>query len=208
MTKKKKLIIISVLAVCCVVTAVWSIMRYHARRALVEQFNSDLALRFDDIMEKAYPLIDHYAAAVKDRADSIDVIAERAKANKDLKYSDAFSVMWEHYLKTPVAKSGFNIMGEYEYLKLSPVYQMLTNSGDKRQEEADALQKMTIAGMMLKEPYFLGYDSVMSVSNMAKQFISDGLKVMEPYHSNQTDIQGWRKVTPQKYFKMFEKYNK
>ena len=65
MTKKKKLIIISVLAVCCVGTAVWSIMRYHARRALVEQFNSDLALRFDDIMEKAYPLIDHYAAAVK-----------------------------------------------------------------------------------------------------------------------------------------------
>ena len=208
MTKKKKLIIISVLAVCCVVTAVWSMMRYHARRALVEQFNSDLALRFDDIMEKAYPLIDRYATAVKDRADSIDAIAGRAMANKNLKYSDAFSVMWEQYLKTPVAKIGFNMMGEYEYLKLSPVYQMLINSGDKRQEEADALQKMTIAGMMLKEPYFLGYDSVMNVSNKAKQYIEDGLKVMEPYHSNQTDIQGWRKVTPQKYFKMFEKYNK
>lgn len=208
MTKNKKLIIITLLAVCCVVTAVWAIMRYHARRELVGQFNSDLALRFDDIMETTYPLIDQYAAVILERADSIDVIAGRANANKDLKYSDAFSVMWEQYLKTSVAKKAFNIMGEYEYLKVSPVFQMLTNSGDKRQEEANALQKMSIAGVMLKEPYFLGYDSVKSVSKTAKRYIEDGLKVMEPYHSNQTDIQGWRKVTPQKYFKMFEKYNK
>ena len=207
MTKKNKRVIITVLAVCCIITAVWSIMRYNARRELVEQFNSDLALRFNDIMERTYPLIDHYAAAINDRADSIDVIAGRAKANEDLRYSDAFSVMWEQYLKTPVAKKCFNMMGEYEYLKLSPVYQMLTNSGDKRQEEAVALQKMTIAGEMLKEPYFLDYDSVMSVSKTARQYIADGLKVMEPYRSKQTDIRAWRKITPQQYFKMFEKYN-
>ena len=210
MTKNKKRTMMAVLALCCVVIAViaiWSMMRYNARRELVEQFNSDLALRFNDIMERTYPLIDHYAAAVNDRADSIDVIAGRAKANEDLRYSDAFSVMWEQYLKTPVAKNCFNMMGEYEYLKLSPVYQMLTNSGDKRQEEAVALQKMTIAGEMLKEPYFLDYDSVMNVSKTARQYIADGLKVMEPYRSKQTDIRAWRKITPEQYFKMFEKYN-
>ena len=181
MTKKNKRVVITVLAVCCVIISVWTIMRYIARRELVEQFNSDLA--------------------------QLDAIANRANANEELRYSDAFSVLWEQYLKSPAAKKGFNMIGEYEYLKLSPVYQMLTNSGDKRQEEADALQKMSIAGEMLKEPYFLGYDSLMSVSKTARQYIVDGLKVMEPYRSEQTDIQGWREITPQKYFKLFEKYN-
>ena len=166
MTKKNKRVVITLLAVCCVIISVWTIMRYNARRELVE-----------------------------------------AKANEELRYSDAFSVLWEQYLKSPAAKKGFSMIGEYEYLKLSPVYQMLTNSGDKRQEEADALQKMSVAGEMLKEPYFLGYDSLMSVSKTARQYIVDGLKVMEPYRSVQTDIQGWREITPQKYFKMFEKYN-
>lgn len=207
MTKKNKRVVITVLAVCCVIISVWTIMRYNARRELVEQFNSDLAQRFNDIMERTYPLIDNYAKAMVDRADSIDAIANRAKANEELRYSDAFSVLWEQYLKSPAAKKGFNMIGEYEYLKLSPVYQMLTNSGDKRQEEADALQKMSVAGEMLKEPYFLGYDSLMSVSKTARQYIVDGLKVMEPYRSEQTDIQGWREITPQKYFKLFEKYN-
>ena len=207
MIRKKKFIIITVLAVCCVVTAVWSIMRYNAKRELVEQFNSDLAMRFDDIMESTFPLIDNYVTAMIGRADSIDALARRAKADNDHIYSDGFSILWEQYLKSPAAKKGFNMIGEYEYLKLSPVYQMLTNSGDKRQEEADALQKMSVAGEMLKEPYFLGYDSLMSVSKTARQYIVDGLKVMEPYRSEQTDIQGWREITPEQYFKMFEKYN-
>lgn len=83
-------------------------------------------------MERTYPLFDNYAKAMVDRADSIDAIANRAKANEELRYSDAFSVLWEQYLKSPAAKKGFNKIGEYEYLKLSPVYQMFTNSGDKR----------------------------------------------------------------------------
>lgn len=207
MTRKKKFIISTVLAMCCVVTAVWSLMRYNAKRELVEQFNSDLAMRFDDIMESTFPLIDNYTTAMVGRADSIDAIARRAKADNDRAYSDGFSILWEQYLRTPVAGECLYIMSEYEYLKLSPVYQMLTNSGDRRQEEADALQKMSVAGEMLKEPYFLGYDSLMSVSKTARQYIVDGLKVMEPYRSVQTDIQGWREITPQKYFKMFEKYN-
>lgn len=207
MTRKKKLIIITVLAVCCVVTAVWSLMRYYARHELVEQFNGDLALRFDDIMERTYPLIDHYATAMIARADSIDALARRAKADNDHIYSDGFSILWEQYLRTPVAGECLYIMSEYEYLKLSPVYQMLTNSGNKRKDEADALHKMSNAGVMLKEPYFLDYDSAISVSKTAKQYITDGLKVMEPYHSKQTDVRGWREVTPEKYFKMFEKYN-
>ena len=207
MTKTKKRVIITILAVCCVFISVWAIMRYNARRELVEQFNSDLAMRFDNIMESTFPLIDNYATAMTDRADSIDALARRAKADNDHGYSDAFSILWVQYLRTPVSGKCLNIMSEYEYLKLSPVYQMLTNSGDKRQEEAVALQKMTIAGEMLKEPYFLDYDSVMNVSKTARQYIADGLKVMEPYRSKQTDIRAWKKITPQQYFKMFEKYN-
>lgn len=207
MIRKKKFIIITVLAVCCVVTAVWSIMRYNAKRELVEQFNSDLAMRFDDIMESTFPLIDNYVTAMIGRADSIDALARRAKADNDHIYSDGFSILWEQYLRTPVAGNCLYIMSEYEYLKLSPVYQMLTNSGDKRQEEADALQKMSNVGVMLKEPYFLDYDSAINVSKTARQYIEDCLKVMEPYRSKQTDIRAWRKITPQEYFKMFEKYN-
>ena len=200
----------AVLALCCVVIAViaiWSMMRYNARRELVEQFNSDLAMRFDDIMESTFPLIDNYVTAMIGRADSIDALARRAKADNDHIYSDGFSILWEQYLRTPVAGNCLYIMSEYEYLKLSPVYQMLTNSGDRRQEEADALQKMSRVGVMLKEPYFLDYDSVISVSKTARQYIADCLKVMEPYRSKQTDVRAWREITPQKYFKMFEKYN-
>ena len=178
MIRKKKFIIITVLAVCCVIIAVWSIMRYNAKHELVEQFNSDLASRFDDIMESTSPLIDNYATAMVGRADSIDAIARRAKADNDHIYSDGFSILWEQYLRTPVAGECLYIMSEYEYLKLSPVYQMLTNSGNKRKDEADALQKMSNAGVMLKEPYFLDYDSAMSVSKTARQYIVDGLKVM------------------------------
>ena len=207
MIRKKKFIIITVLAVCCVIIAVWSIMRYNAKHELVEQFNSDLASRFDDIMESTSPLIDNYTTAMVGRADSIDAIARRAKADNDRAYSDGFSILWEQYLRTPVAGECLYIMSEYEYLKLSPVYQMLTNSGDRRQEEADALQKMSRVGVMLKEPYFLDYDSVISVSKTARQYIADCLKVMEPYRSKQTDVRAWREITPQKYFKMFEKYN-
>ena len=207
MTKKNKRVVITLLAVCCVIISVWSIMRYNVKHELVEQFNSDLALRFDDIMESTSPLIDNYATAMVGRADSIDAIARRAKADNDRAYSDGFSILWEQYLRTPVAGECLYIMSEYEYLKLSPVYQMLTNSGDRRQEEADALQKMSRVGVMLKEPYFLDYDSVISVSKTVRQYIADCLKVMEPYRSKQTDVRGWRQITPQKYFKMFEKYN-
>lgn len=207
MTKTKKRVIITILAVCCVLISVWSIMRYNARRELVEQFNSDLAMRFDDIMESTFPLIDNYAMVMIGMADSIDALARRAKADNDHIYSDGFSILWEQYLRTPVAGNCLYIMSEYEYLKLSPVYQMLTNSGDKRQEEADALQKMSNVGVMLKEPYFLDYDSAINVSKTGRQYIEDCLKVMEPYRSKQTDIRAWRKITPQEYFKMFEKYN-
>ena len=69
MTKKNKRVVITLLAVCCVIISVWTIMRYNARRELVEQFNSDLAQRFNDIMERTYPLIDNYAKAMVDRAD-------------------------------------------------------------------------------------------------------------------------------------------
>lgn len=75
MTKKKKHVLIGILAAGCLVVAIWSVVRYQERRALLEQFNSDLALRFDSIMAVTYPLIDGYATAMKDRADSIEARA-------------------------------------------------------------------------------------------------------------------------------------
>ena len=84
---------------------------------------------------------------------------------------------------------------------------MLMNSGTQRKAEAEALEKLTVAGLMLKEPYFLEYDSVLVVTKAARQHIADGMSVMEPYRSKQTNTKAWRDVKPEKYFKMFEKYN-
>lgn len=207
MKMKKKNIIITLLAVCGVVIAVWLMMHYQAKRELMEQFNRDLALRFDDIMDATYPLIDSYATAMKDRADSIEVMAERAKADDNHAYLDAFSISWEQYCRNPQGSRGNAMMVEYEYFKNSSVFTMLTNSGDNRMAEGKALKKLTMAGLMLKEPYFLEYDSVKSVTKRARQHIADCLGVMEPYRSKQTNIRAWRDVTPQKYIPMFEKYN-
>ncbi len=208
MTKKRKHIIIAVLAACCLAIAIWSVVRYQARRELLEQFNSDLALRFDDIIDTTYPLIDNYATAINTSADSIVVLAKRAKADHSRSYLDAFSIAWEQYIRTSNARKGSVMTDEYEYFKKSPVFTMLTNSGDKRLDEAEALKKLSLAGMMLREPYFLEYDSVMSTTQTAKRYIADCIKVMEPYRSSKTDITAWRAIKPENYFKMFEKYNK
>lgn len=208
MTKKKKRIIIGVLAVGCLVIAIWSVMRYQARRELLEQFNSDLAVRFDSIMAITYPLIDGYATAMKDRADSIEVMANRAKTDTERSYMDAFSVLWEKYCRTPQGSKCNAIMEEYEFFKNSSTYTMLTNSGDNRKVESEALQNLTLAGYMLKEPYFLEYDSVIHADKTAKELIVSSLQVIEPYHSNQTNIRAWRTETPNKYMHLFEKYNK
>ena len=45
------------------------------------------------------------------------------------------------------------------------------------------------------------------VTKAARQHIADGMSVMEPYRSKQTNTKAWRDVKPEKYFKMFEKYN-
>ena len=202
----KKQLILAVLVLCCAGAAVWYYMRYQERRALVEAFNSDLALRFNDIMDTTYPLIDSFAITLSDRADSIDAIAQRAKANTERKYSDAFGIAWEQYQKQAARKRA--LLAEYEYFKMSPVFTMLMNSGTQRKAEAEALEKLTVAGLMLKEPYFLEYDSVLVVTKAARQHIADGMSVMEPYRSKQTNTKAWRDVKPEKYFKMFEKYNK
>ena len=184
MTKKRKHIIIAVLAACCLAIAIWSVVRYQARRELLEQFNSDLALRFDSIMDVTYPLIDNYATAINASADSIVVLAKRAKADHSRSYLDAFSIAWEQYIRTSNARKGSVMTDEYEYFKKSPVFTMLTNSGDKR------------------------LDEVMSTTQTAKRYIADCIKVMEPYRSSKTDITAWRAIKPENYFKMFEKYNK
>lgn len=208
MTKKKIRIITSLLAVGCLGVALWAGIRYQARRELMEQFNSDLAVRFDSILAITYPLIDGYATAMKDNADSIQVMANRAKADDHQEYSDAFVSEWAQYTKTPEAGKGFALMGEYEYLRNSPVYTMLMNSGDKRKKEMEALQKLTMARDLLRDPFFKDYETVMNATKTARQQIDEGLEVMEPYRSKNTNVRAWRNVTPQQYFKMFEKYNK
>ena len=108
----KKQLILAVLVLCCAGAAVWNYMRYQERRALVEAFNSDLALRFNDIMNTTYPLIDSFAITLSDRADSIDAIAQRAKANTSRNYSDAFGIAWEQYQKQAARKRA--LLAEYE----------------------------------------------------------------------------------------------
>ena len=208
MTKKKKHVFIGILAAGCLVVAIWSVVRYQARRELLEQFNSDLALRFDSIMAVTYPLIDGYATAMKDRAESIEAMAKRSMDDKEHSYLDAFSISWEQYCRTPQGSQCNAILEEYEFFKISPVYTMLTNSGEKRKTEGEALQKLTLAGNILKEPYFLKYDSVMSATKTAQQYIAGSLQVMKPFDSRQTDIRAWRTITPQKYMHLFEKYNR
>ena len=71
----------------------------------------------------------------------------------------------------------------------------LLNSGEKRQKEAEDIQKITSAGDALVEPYLHArQDSLMSTTKRARQCLSDGLEVLKPYRSENTNYRSWRDI--------------
>ena len=192
MTKKTKRIIIIALALCCIVLSIWAFVNYQTKRKAKEQYNNALAQRFDEAIDAAYPLLENYAIAMKDRADSIENMARKSKEDTSHGYSDAFYKLWEQYARTKQGINSYNMIEEYEYFRISPIIEILVNSGDKKKNESEAIKKLTWAGTLLREPYLLGYDSVMNASKEARQYISDCLEAIDPYHSKQNNIQAWR----------------
>ena len=194
MTVKKKHFIIIVLLSCCAAISIWAIIDYQAKQKIKEQYNKDLAQRFDKTIDVAYPLIENYAIAMEERADSIESIARKSKKDTCNKYRDAFSVLWEQYVLTESGIKCYNMIEEYEYFKVSPVIEMLVYSGDKKKKESDAIKMLTWAGDLLKEPYLVEYDSIMKASKKARLYISDCIKTIKPYRSKEDNIRAWRNL--------------
>lgn len=194
MTKKTKYLIIAVLTVCIIGITAWAVINYQAKRKKIEQYNLALAEQFDKTMAVAYPLLESYVIAMEDRADSIEALAKRSEETDSLSFNDAFGILWEKYVRTQGARKGLVLLEEYEYFKISPVLERLLNSGDKRQKEADAIRKITVAGDRLIEPYLLPHDSLMNTTKRARQYLSDGIEELKPYRSDNTNFRSWRDI--------------
>lgn len=170
-------------------------MEYQTKNDVNDQINKNLAQRFDETIGVAYPLIESYALALKERSDSIEDCAEKAKNEDSGNFNDDFGRLWEQHLHTKGCRRVLVILEEYEYFKISPVIKLLIYSGDKRKKESEAIQKLTQAGMMLKEPYLVAdYDPLMKVIKEAHQLISECMEVIEPYRSEETNIRAWREL--------------
>lgn len=198
MTLKKKPVIITALALCGIVLATWAVLHYKARHEMEEQYQNSLAARFDATMDFAFPLINNYAIAIKERADSIEMVVQKVKEDKASGFNYSFGKLWEQYLRTQGGRKDLALLEEYEYFKLSPVFALLMDCGDKKQKEAEAIQKITQAGMMLKEPYLLEYDPLMETLKTARQYLSESMEVMEPYRGENKDIHAWRNMVSRK----------
>ncbi len=195
MTITKKHFIIIALLSCVFVLTAWAIMDYKTKHDVNDQINKNLAQRFDETIDKVYPLIESYALALKERADSIEVNAGKAKNDESVNFNGAFGRLWEQHLHTQGCRKILVTLEEYEYFKISPVIEILIHSGDKKKKESEAIQKLTQAGMMLKEPYLVAdYDPLMNVLKEARQYISDYMEIMEPYRSEETNIRAWREL--------------
>ena len=194
MTMKKKSVIITALALCGIVLATWAVLHYKAKNDMEEQYQNSLAERFNEVMEFAFPLINNYAISIKERADSIEVLAQRSKDDTSRAFTDAFGVLWEKYIRTQGGRKGLVLIEEYEYFKLSPVFAFLMDSGDRKNKEVEAVQKISQAGVMLKEPYLLEYDPLMEVIKTVRQYVSESMEVIEPYRGENKDIHAWRNV--------------
>ena len=132
---------------------------------------------------------------MEDRADSIEALAKRSEETDSLSFNAAFGLLWEKYVQTQGARKGLVLLEEYEYFRISPLLKMLMDSGEKRQKEAEAIQKITSAGDALVEPYLHArQDSLMSITKRARQFLSDGLEVLKPYRSENTNYRSWRDI--------------
>lgn len=192
MTIKKKRFTIIAFFSCIIAIAIWGVYHHHAKSDDNEQLNDALAERFDEIIEVAYPLIENYAIVMKDRADSIESMARKAKENTSNEYKEAFITLWQRYAYSDKVTNSYSLVEEYEYFKSSPIIDMLISSGEKKEKEAEAIKKLTWAGGLLRDPYQIDYDSVMNASKQVHQIVSDYMEAMEPYHSNETNIRAWR----------------
>ena len=143
MTIKKKPVVFIALALCIFAIATWAIHHYKARHDAEEQYQNSLAERFDEVMEIAFPLIENVALSMNERTDSIEAIAKKIKEENDSNYTDAFYNLWEKYTRSEKARTNYVLSEEYEYFKMSPVYKMLMEAGEKRMKEADAIQKIS-----------------------------------------------------------------
>ena len=195
MVVKRKHIVIVALTLCGIAVLAWAIGNYMAKRAKQEQYQQALAQRFDKAMTIAYPLFENYVLVMEDRADSIEALAKRSEETDSLSFNAAFGLLWEKYVQTQGARKGLVLLEEYEYFRISPLLKMLMDSGEKRQKEAEAIQKITSAGDALVEPYLHArQDSLMSITKRARQFLSDGLEVLKPYRSENTNYRSWRDI--------------
>lgn len=194
MTKKTKRIIIIALALCCIVLSIWAFVNYQTKRKAKEQYNNALAQRFDEAIDAAYPLLKNYAIAMKDRADSIEIMAIKAKEDTINKYRDAFTKLWMQYTRSEKSINNYVLIEEFSYFRMSPIFEMLINSGDKKKNESDAIKKLTMAGMALNDPYRMEYDSLINTSKEVKQNISDYQEAITPYRSDNENIRAWREL--------------
>ena len=195
MTITKKHFTIIVLLACVIVLSTWAIIEYNKKRELNKLINNGLAQRFDETIDDAFPLLENYALSLKERSDSIEDIADKAKNEDSADFNGAFGRLWEQHLHTKGCRRVLVILEEYEYFKISPVIKLLIYSGDKKMKESEAIQKLTQAGIMLKEPYLVvGYDPLINVLKEARQLISESLETIEPYRSEETNIQAWREL--------------
>ena len=192
MTTKKKSFAIIVFVLCFIAIALWAVYHHTTKSDGDEPLNDAQAERFDIIMDDAFPLIENYAVAMKDRADSIESMAKRAKEDTRNGYREAFNTLWQQYAVSDMATNYYVLIEEYEFFKLSPIIELLVNSGSKREKESDAIKKLTWAGGLLKEPYRIEYDSLMNASKQVHEIVSDCMQTMEPYRSNKTNIRAWR----------------
>ena len=195
MTITKKHFTIIALLACIIVLSTWAIIDYNNKRELNNLINNGLAQRFDETIDDAFPLLENYALSLKERSDSIEDIADKAKNEDSVNFNGAFGRLWEQHLHIQGSQRVLVILEEYEYFKISPVITMLIHSGDNKKKESEAIQKLTQAGMMLKEPYLVaGYDPLMNTTKEARQLISDCMEIIEPYRSEETNIRAWREL--------------
>lgn len=194
MTKKTKQLIIAVIAVFVVGIATWAFINYKAKREKIDQHDMVLAEQFDQAMAIAYPLLENYATSMIDKADSLEVMRKKALEMDKDQYNLVFYMLWDTYTHTEKARTAFALTEEYEYFSSSPVFTLLMNSGEKRVKESNGIQKLTWAGNLLRDPVLLKNDSLMNATKLARQFISDAMEVIKPYHNENTNIHAWRDI--------------
>ena len=194
MTKKTKQLIVAVIAVLVVGIAAWAVINYQTKRKKIEQYNLALAEQFDKTLAIACPLLENYALSLNDKADSVEAMGRKAMETDSTHYKDAFYRFWQQYKLTKQSQTAYILSEEYQYFRISPVFKLLMSTGEKRQKETEAIQKITWAGQMLLDPVSLRYDSLLSTTRQARQFLSDGLEVITPYHNENTNIHAWRNI--------------